>query len=797
MIGQTFGHYRVLEQIGAGGMGLVFRAHDERLDRDVALKVLPPGTLTDENAHRRFRKEALTLSQLNHPNIETVHDFDTQGEVDFLVMELIPGLTLDEKLMAGALPEREVIRLGAQLAEGLAAAHAEGIVHRDLKPGNLRITPDGRLKILDFGLATLLRPVSGVTATESLSKTHGVVGTLPYMAPEQLRGEAADARSDLWAAGAVLYELATGRRPFAGSGVLLIDAILNQAPPAPCALNPQVSPALEAVILKALEKDPDQRYYSARELLVNLQRTSTGTTTVAAGVAPANRGSRSRALGMLISIVVIVACLIAGWRVYLERTAVRVESIAVLPLLNGSGDPNMEYFSDGITESLIDKLSEIPRLRVMAPATIFAYKGRQVDPREVGRTLRVASVLQGKVTKIGDTLRIKVDLVDAAEGTEIWGEEYNPKTADILAIQAEISREIAVQLRLRLSGEEQKRLARRATENSEAYQLYLQGRYHVEKYTLEGIQAGMAHFQKAIDLDPHYALAYSGLAYAYWTTTDFFLPPRESMPRMSEAASKALALDDTLPEAHMEMGIAHFVYELDRRTAEKELRRAIELRPNYATAHAYYGWYLVSAERFDEGIAESRRAVELDPLSVETGALAGQNYYFAHRYDLAVGQLRKTLEMDSSSWFAHFLLGMAYEAKGDYTRAIPEMERARSLEPSIPWALSVLGHGYAAAGRNRDATLVLRELEVWSERSYVPAYNFAEVYVGLGEREKTLAALEKAYDERSMTMTLITTDPRFNVLRSEPRFTDLLRRVSLELAKATAPITPELPANRK
>jgi len=458
----------------------------------------------------------------------------------------------------------------------------------------------------------------------------------------------------------------------------------------------------------------------------------------------------------------------------------QIDSIAVLPFVNGGGDPNTEYLSDGITESLIDKLSQIPKLRVMSPSTVFSYKGRGVDPREVGHNLHVAVVLQGKVTKFGDALRLKVDLVNATDGTELWGEEYNPKMADILGAQADISQKIAVKLRLRLTEDEEKRLAKTATENPEAYRLYLRGRYYAEKFTKEGVKKGIEYFRQAIDLDPNYALAYDGLAFAYSDgDDDFFLSPHDSMPRASEAAKKALELDDTLSEAHLEMGKIHYWYDFDWNAAEKELRRAVELGPEYASAHAYYGWYLISVGRTQEGIEESKRALELDPLSTETDTVVGQNFYCARQYDMAIDTLRKTLDMDPNYWLARMYLGLSYEAKGDLAGALADLQRANEIQTIIPWPSAELGHAFGVSGKKAKAEEILKQLKERSKQSYVPAYGFAVIYIGLGDKEQALASLEKAFADRSMLMTFIKVDPELDSLHSDPRFKDLVRRAGL------------------
>jgi TolB-like protein/Tfp pilus assembly protein PilF len=788
MIGQTLGHYRVLEQIGAGGMGLVFRAHDERLDREVALKVLPPGTLTDENARKRFRKEALTLSKLNHPNIATVFDFDTQDGVDFLVMELIPGVTLDEKLAAGALPEKEVIRLGMQLTEGLAAAHSEGVIHRDLKPGNLRLTPDGRLKILDFGLAKLLHPVSDAAPTESLSQTHGAVGTLPYMAPEQLQGEAADARSDIWAAGAVLYELATGRRPFPQSSApMLTDAILRQAPVAPVRLNPYISPELEEIILKALEKDCETRYQHAADIRADLKRLKrdmesarVGTiTAVAPAVQPRPWWRAKWALaggGAALAALLVVAI----WFTLFRGRGEAIDSVAVLPFVNASTAPDTEYLSDGITETLIRQLSQIPRLKVMARSTVFRYKGRNIDPQKVGRDLNVRAVLTGRVSQRGETLTISMELMDVRDGSELWGEQYNRKLADILAVQEDIAREITDKLRLRLEGEEEKRLTKHFTENTEAYQLYLKGRYYWNKRTPDGIQKAIEYFQEAIEKDPSYALAYAGLADCYHVPANP-LPPRERMPLAKAAAMRALQLDDTLVEAHAALARVLFQYDWDWSAAEKEFKRAIELNPRYAPAHQWYGSYLSATGRLREADAEEKRAQELEPLSLITNFEVALAFYFSRNYGQAIDQFQKTLELDPNFPPPHTYLPAAYEQKGMFEEAITGLQRAITVTKGADkiLAMASLGHVYAVSGRKTEARKILAELQRLSEHSYVPAHDVALVYAGLGERDKAFAWLDKAYEEHSFNLSNLKVEPRFDPLRSDPRFADLLRRIGL------------------
>ncbi len=558
VIPATLGHYRIVTKIGQGGMGEVYRAHDERLDRDVAIKLVLGGARCDESDRRHFRKEAVALSRLNHPNIETIFDFDSDKGLDFIVTEYIPGSGLEHKIASGALPEPDVLHFGSQLADGLAAAHEQDIVHRDLKPSNLRITPDRRLKILDFGVAKLFMPVSSDASTGSLGESMRFAGTLPYMAPEQIRGEQLDARTDIWAAGVVLYEMATGQRPFLAPGLHVTDQILHQAPAAPRSVNPQVSSTLDETVLRCLEKDPAERYQSATELSIALRRLQSRSEALQVTTVPRSRSLKKAALaaGLLALLTAILIALnvgrFGGW---IGRSgAARIESLAVLPLANLSGDPQQEYFADGMTEALIADLGKVGGLRVISRTSVMQYKQTRKPLPAIARELNVDALVEGSVLRSGSRVRITAQLVQANKERHLWAESYERDLSDILALQDEVASQIAAGIQGKLMPRQQKSLSRVAPVNPAAYEAYLQGRYFWNQRSREGVLRGLQYFQKAVQLDPTFALAYVGLADSSLVLmTNHSLSPGEALPAATAAAQKALSLDETLAEAHTSM----------------------------------------------------------------------------------------------------------------------------------------------------------------------------------------------------------------------------------------------------
>src|SRR3984957_6398479 len=791
MIGQTISHYRIVEHLGAGGMGVVFKAQDSRLERAVALKFLPEKLAKQPQALERFRREARAASALNHPGICTIYDIGEQDGQTFIAMEFIDGETLRSHIHGKPLPVEEILELGIQIAEALEAAHTEGIIHRDIKPANIFVTKRGRAKVLDFGLAKLVpKGVASANAdsddesSDANSIAGMISGTPSYMSPEQVRGDGLDPRTDIFSFGLLLYEMATGRQAFSGgTGGIIIEAVLTRSPVPVRSINPAIPPRLEEIIDKALHKGRAQRYQHATDVLADLQRlkreVDSGARTADEGPASATMSNTTTTLSGALSGAGGLSS--TGKHRARPSTAAKIiDSLAVLPFENASRDPENEYLSDGITGSLINNLATVPKLRVMAQSTEFRFKGREIDPQAVGRDLNVRAVLTGRVTQSGGSLRIGAELVDVATGSQLWGAQYDRKHGDIFAIQDEISNEISGKLRLQLTQAQKKRLTRRHTEDPEAYRIYLKGRHHWNRWTEDGFYKAIEYFQEAIEKDPVYALAYAGLADCYvllgWNS---YLPPKDAFPKAKAAALTALKFDPNLGEAHAPLAAVLWLYDWQWHEAEKEFKRSLELNPTYPTANHWHAEYVMTMGRQIEAIALMKKSQTLDPLSLIINVAIGWANYMDRRYDDALEQLLQTVELDPNYPVTYWILGLLYRASGRYELAITQGEKGANLSAGSPLMLAALAHSYGKAGKAKEAREILDDLAKLAEHKYVASHFFAGIHIGLGENDRALEYLEKSYDQHSHWLIYLHMDPSMDDLRNDPRFQDLLRRVGL------------------
>jgi serine/threonine-protein kinase len=814
-------------------MGEVYLAQDTKLDRKVALKILPADLSSLRDRMERFVREAKSAAALNHPNIAQVHEIGENDGIHFIAMEFINGVTLRHRLSSSRLNLNEVLDICIQVTNALATAHQAGIIHRDMKPENIMIRPDGIVKVLDFGLAKLTahesRDVDTEASTKTILKTDPgtVVGTAVYMSPEQARGIPVDERTDIFSVGVVLYEMVAGCLPFAGStSSEVLASILSDKEPQPLARYAREVPAeLERVVSKALRKYRDERYQTIKDFLLDLkslkkelefeaklERTTPPELTGAGGAAKPTAGQevstgpgqaaaqtaaevtratsssdliasriKRHSVGALLALAALVA--VAATVVYLAYSRAggggsgAIRSIAVLPFTNTDGNPDAEYLSDGIAESLVNSLSQMPGIKVIARSSSFRYRGNEVDLQEVAKSLGVEAILTGRVVQRGDNLLISAELVNVSDKTHIWGDQYNRKAVDVLQIQSEIAREIAEKLRLRLTTGERQQLAKRETANPQAYELFLKGRFYWNKGGTENAKKAVEYFQQAIAVDPTYAPAYAELSHSYGDLVNAsILDPKEFTPKAEAAARKALELDESLAEAHLAHGGIK-VHTWDWAGAEREFKRAIELNPNLATARSYYAFYLGLVGQHEQAIAAIKRARELDPLSAVVNALVGYQYFMARQHDQAIEALKKSLELEQNNPYAIRLLADVYAMKGMYAEAIASYQEVIKLGEAGPGIQIYLGAACAKAGERERALLILKRLE--TKKEFVSPGELAVLYLALGEREKAYASLEQAYAVHDSQLQFLGVDPSFDPLRSDPRFQDLMRRVGL------------------
>jgi eukaryotic-like serine/threonine-protein kinase len=831
--GTKLGHYEIRSKIGEGGMGEVYLGYDTQLDRTVALKILPQNVAADQTRLKRFVQEAKSVSALNHPNILTVYEIGQAASNHFIASEYIEGETLRHHLSNARMTLNEVLDIGIQVTNALAAAHKEGIVHRDMKPENIMIRRDGIVKVLDFGLAKLTAHESAVVDTHAPTKAilktdpGTVVGTAIYMSPEQARGIPVDTRTDIFSVGVVLYEMVAGCLPFAGStSSEVLASILNEKEPQPLARYSREVPAeLERVVSKALRKRRDERYQTIKDFLLDLKslkqelefaaklQRSTPPELIDESVAPKSTDGREAStrpgaavaptaaestratsspsyvvspikrhrLSVLLALAFVAlaaaVAYFAYWYYAGAGEAGTIRSIAVLPFTNTDGNPDMEYLSDGISESLINSLSQLPGMKVIARSSSFRYKGKEVDPQEVANALGVEAILTGRVVQRGDNLLISAELVNASDKTQVWGEQYNLKATDVLQVQSEISREIAEKLRLRLTASAQQQLAKPETTNPEAYELLLRARSHRDKGRPENVKKAIEYLNQAIAVDPAYATAYAELSEYYRSlVVQSVIEPKDGMPQAMAAARKALELDESLANSHY--AVAGLKLDgWDFATAEREYKRAIELNPNLARAHAGYSQYLSLMGRHEQAIAEIQRTRELDPLSPLGKSAVGERLRSARQYDQAIEALKKALEQDQSFPNMHRSLGRVYAAKGQYPEAIAAYQASIRLGQDTPIIQIYLGAAYALGGERERAKAILKRLQ--TNNQYVSPAKLAVLHAALGERDEAFASLERAYAARDLQLQFLGVDPDYDSLRSDPRFRDLVRRVGL------------------
>jgi len=807
MIAESIAHYRIIKKLGAGGMGEVYLALDTKLDRKVAIKVLQPDSLAEENLKKRQLREAQAAAKLDHPNICAVYDVNEADSLTFIVMQYIEGETLAEEMERQPVELSTALAIAEQAAEGLAEAHMHGIVHRDLKPQNMMITPRGQLKILDFGLAKQMHSSDSVdfeSPTAPLLSTPGqIVGTMPYMSPEQLQGEPLDARSDIFSLGVTFYEMLAGKHPFEDKSAAVTVSRIMLGDPIPTErFHAQVSPELQALLSKMLCKDKAARYQNAQDLLADLRQlpAKLSANEAQADATPTKQFSAitpkeiladrilskaqrhkwavlASGLAALILLVVAISRLVSTGH---------LDSLAILPFSYVSSDPQLmanpdrEYLSDGLTESIINNLNQLANLKVIARSSVFRYKGKDLDVQATGRELNVRAVLVGQIKQEGDELTIIVELMDVQENRSIWGATYQRKTADIQTVQKEIARNVSEKLRLKLTGADQTQLAKTYTESGEAYEAYLKGRYHWNKRTDEGFKLATNFFQEAIVKDPNYALAYTGLADCYTLRSDYgFLAPKEGYALAKGAVTLALKYDESLAEAHTSLASIKAVTDWDWQGAENEYRRAIELNPKYPTAHHWYAAQLLLQGRLDQALQEIKKAQQLDPLSLGINKDFAVILLYARDYDKALEQCRKTLEIDPHFGAMSTYIAQIYELRQKYPEATAELEKAHAEAPEDSEITYALGQAFALIGRKDEALKISNELNQPAKRSVFLPKEAAYLYALLGEKEQAVAILQKAAEDHYLPVAELKMDPRLDELRKDPRIVELLQKIGL------------------
>ncbi len=835
--GQKIGRYQITSKIGAGGMGEVYLADDTSLHRKVALKVLPTEVSSNRDRMRRFHQEATSAASLNHPSIAHVYEIGEENGLHFIAMEYVDGSTLREKIHRESTPLVKLLRHLQHVAEGLAKAHDSGIVHRDLKPDNIMVTNDGHAKVLDFGLAKLVetqpQSVESSASTQEAptiiqNSIPGVIlGTTGYMSPEQAQGRTSevDRRSDIFSFGCILFEAVTGQKAFAGKDTIdTLNKIIREPAPSISIYNENAPADLQRIVRRCLAKDPEERYQSIKDVAIELKEVrreleensdpsatsnnseaktiwndevtrmqSAAGTTVGPPSSPSTRGSSAeyivteikqhKVVAGAVAIIAIAAVIAAaiGVRSYLGAgtTETAVESIAVIPFANTDQEPTVEWVADGITESIINSLTRLPNLKVIARSSVFRYKGKETDPLAVGKQLGVRAVLSGRIQKRGESMLISTELIDVRDGKQLWGDQYERKLSDMLSVQRDIAREITNNLRPTLTGMEQKMANKQYTADGEAYQLYLKGRFYWNKRTPDDFKKAIGFFQEAINKDPSYAMAYSGLADSYALQGAYTNElPRDVMPKAKAAALKALELDPNLAEAHASLGQIVEYYEYDFDTADKEYRKAIELNPNYATGHQWLAEHLSGLKRFDEALVEVHRALELDPISPIINRIYGDVLTDAHRFDEAIAQYKKSIELDPNFPTAHYFLGRAYEVKGMYNEAIESYMIAARLM-GIEEPVKRAKDSYQRSGWKGYLQTSVQELEQLKNQSNIPDFVIASFYGRLGDADNTMKWLEKAYGRRDFRLIMISVSFEFDSVRQDPRFVELVKRVGL------------------